>query len=415
MSDQREGYGLLTDDSFARSRARIGIPLRTRPPHITEVNPDATRHFAYGYGDDNPLYCDPDYAALTRWGGLIAPPNFLYCMGESARPEPTAEQKRLLEGDPFAGLGSYQAVMEFEYYQPLRAGDRCRVLRAQVGVQDKPSRFGGRTAHVTHDFLYANGRGETVALQRGTWINAERHASRARSVEKSDETPSLSFDPYTDEQLAEIDAAYDAETRRGAQTRYFEDTEVGEPLQPRVKGPLLVTDLIVWHLGWGMQLTPPGAFRLARQIRRKAPGLYPRNARNIPDTVQRLHWDPLRAAELGIPMSYDYGAMRETWLTHAVTDWMGDDGWLFNLRCEHRKFNYIGDTTWVRGTVVDKVQVEGRNEVHVEVGCWNQRGEQTTPGTAVVLLPTRSDPVQLPVPPADSLEELLAAEIARFA
>ena len=45
--------------------------------------------------------------------------------------------------------------MEFEYYRPLTAGDRCKVIRAQVGVADKPSRFGGRTAHVTHDFLYA--------------------------------------------------------------------------------------------------------------------------------------------------------------------------------------------------------------------------------------------------------------------
>ena len=298
--------------------------------------------------------------------------------------------------------------MEFEYYRPLTAGDRCHLIRAQVGVADKPSRFGGRTAHVTHDFLYANGHGQILTVQRGTWINAERHSSRDRSGDKQPVT----FDPYTDDQIAEIDAAYDAETRRGPQTRYFEDVEVGEEIQPRVKGPLVVTDLVVWHLGWGMQLTPPGAFGIARKIRRKAPGLYPPNARNIPDTVQRLHWDPARAQELGIPMSYDYGAMRETWLTHALTDWMGDDGWLLRLRCQHRKFNYIGDTTWVRGKVVDKVQADGRNEVHLEVGCWNQRGEQTTPGSAVVLLPTRERAVELPAPPADSLEELLAVEIA---
>ena len=171
---------------------------------------------------------------------------------------------------------------------------------------------------------------------------------------------------------------------------------MGEEIQPRVKGPLVVTDLIVWHIGWGMQLTPPGAFGIARKVRKKAPGLYPPNGRRVPDTVQRLHWDPERARELGIPMSYDYGGMRETWLTHALTDWMGDDGWLFKLRCQHRKFNYIGDTTWVRGTVTGKVQVDGRNEVHLEVSCWNQRGEQTTPGSAVVLLPTRERAVELP-------------------
>jgi acyl dehydratase len=403
-------YGVLTDASFERSRRRIGIPVRLQEAHITEVTADATRHFAYGYGDDNPLYCDRDYGKNTRWGGLIAPPNFVYCMGENAAPKLTPEQKELLKGDPFAGLGSYQAVMDFEYYRPLTAGDRCDAIRTQVGVQDKPSQFGGRTAHVTHDYGYANGHGQIVALRRGTWINAERHASKARP----DKQP-LTFDPYTDEQLAEIDAAYDAATRRGAEPRYFEEVKIGDEIEPRVKGPLVVTDLVVWHIGWGMQLTPPGAFGIARKIRKKAPGLYPKNSRNIPDTVQRLHWDPERASELGIPMSYDYGGMRETWLTHALTDWMGDDGWLFKLRCEHRKFNYIGDTTWVRGRVTDKLEVDGRNEVHVELGCWNQRGEQTTPATAVVLLPTRDRPVELPQPPADSIQELLQVEIARYA
>ncbi|CAI7980137.1 MaoC_dehydrat_N domain-containing protein [Frankia sp. Hr75.2] len=410
-TQQTSTYGVLTDEAFERARRRTGVPQRLRPPHITEVHVDATRHFAYGYGDDNLLYCERDYGRTTRWGGLIAPPNFLYCMGENAAPDPTPEQKQLLKGDPFAGLGSYQAAMEFEYYRPLRAGDRCRMIRAQVGVQDKRSSFGGRSAHVTNDFLFANGAGEIVAVQRGTWINAERHTSRQRSSAK----PPVDFSPYSDSQLAEIDAAYDRETRRGAVTRYFEDVEIGEEIQPRVKGPLVVTDIVVWHVGWGMQLTPPGAYGISRRIRRKAPGLYPPNSRNIPDTVQRLHWEPERAAELGLPMSYDYGAMRETWLTHALTDWMGDDGWLFRLRCEHRRFNYVGDTTWVRGRVVDKVQVDGRNEVHLELSCQNQRGETTTPGTAVVLLPTREAPVTLPAPPADTLDELLKVEIARLA
>ena len=81
MSADPGGYGVLTDESFERSRARIGIPLRINPAHITEVNADAGRHFCYGYGDDNPLYCDPEYGRKTRWGSLVAPPNFTYCMG----------------------------------------------------------------------------------------------------------------------------------------------------------------------------------------------------------------------------------------------------------------------------------------------------------------------------------------------
>lgn len=404
-----ERFGMLTDEAIERSSRRLGIPNPQRnPPHNYEVTWDGARHFAFGYGDDNPLYCDPEYAAKTRWGSLVAPPTFLYTMGEDAAPTPDPAAKALLKGDPFAGLGSYQAVMEFEWWRPLQLGDRCRVLQTQVGVQPKQSRFGGRTAHVTQDYLYTNGRGEMHAVRRGTWINAERGTSKQRAKEK------LEQPPYTPEQLAEIDAAYAGETRRGGEPRYWEDVEIGETLQPRVKGPLTTTDVVVWHLGWGMQLTPPGAFKIAARIRRKAPGLYPPNGLNIPDTVQRLHWEPERAKELGLPSSYDYGGMRETWLCHLLTDWVGDDGWLWKLRCEHRKFNYIGDTTWVRGTVVDKRQVGDRYEVHLEVHCENQRGETTTPGTAVVLLPTRDQAVTLPAPPAPDLDGMVAYELARF-
>ena len=400
---------MLTDEAIERSRHRVGVPNPQRnPPHNFEVTWDGVRHFAFGYGDDNPLYCDPEYAAKTRWGSLVAPPTFLYTMGEDAAGKPDPETKALLKGDPFAGLGSYQAVMEFEWWRPLQLGDRCRVLQTQAGVEAKESRFGGRTAHVTQDYLYTNGRGEMHAVRRGTWINAERDASKKRATEK------LEQPPYTPEQLAEVDAAYAAETRRGGEPRYWEDVEIGETLPPRVKGPLTTTDVVVWHLGWGMQLTPPGAFKIAANIRRKAPGLYPPNALNVPDTVQRLHWEPERARELGLPSSYDYGGMRETWLCHLLTDWIGDHGWLWKLRCEHRKFNYIGDTTWVRGTVVDKRQAGHRHEVHLEVYCENQRGETTTPGTAVVLLPTRNSAVALPTPPAPDLDGMVAYELARF-
>jgi acyl dehydratase len=416
MTDTSDSaYGVLTDESFERSRTRIGVPQPLpNVPHNLEVSRDGLRHFANGYGDDNPLYCDPEYAKGTRWGGAINPPTFLYTMGDDASPRPVpAENKALLRGDPFAGLGSYQAVMEFEWWQPLHLGDELKCLRSQVGVLDKKSDFGGRTAHVMHDFIYANQRGELHAIQRGTWVNAERHTSKERKKEHD------VVEPYTREQLAEIDAAYEAETRRGAVPRYFEDVQIGDIVDPKVKGPLTTTNIVVWHLGWGMQLTPPGNFAIEYRVRKKAPGLYPPNGLNIPDTVQRLHWEPARAQELGLPTSYDYGGLRETWLCHLVSDWMGDDAWLWKFECQHRRFNFIGDTSWLTGEVTDKRQVETsqglRSEVELMLRCTNQRGVVTSPGKAVVLLPSREHgPVVLPKPPASSLETMLDYEIDRL-
>ena len=73
--------------------------------------------------------------------------------------------------------------------------------------------------------------------------------------------------------------------------------------------------------------------------------------------------------------------MRETWLIHLCTDWMGDDAWLWKLECEFRGFNYVGDTHRLTGTVVRKYLADGdRPAVDLELAATNQRGAVTTPG-----------------------------------
>lgn len=404
--------GRLTEEGIAHLRRRIGIPrARPTPPHNYEVTWDGVRHFAYGYGDDNPLWCDPEYGPRTRWGTLIAPPTFLYTMGEPDAPPMDPETRELMRGDPLAGLGSYQASMEFEWWRPLELGDRCAVREALVGVDVREGRFAGRMVAETYAFVFWTRTGALHAIQRGTWFRAERHASRDRAETRQYRLP----EPYTTEELERIERMAAEEERRGAVPRYFEDVEVGEQLPTLVRGPLRVTDIIIWHIGWGMQLTPPGAFRLSDRVRRKVPGLFTPNELNIPDTVQRLHWDAERAQELGIPRPYDYGALRETFLVNLCTNWMGDEGWLWKLRCEHRRFVFIGDTYFVTGEVADKRVTEVGHEVHLELRVENQHGETVTPAQAVVLLPTRAEPVRLPAPPASDASGVLAHEVTRLA
>lgn len=407
---KKENYGVLTDEGIARLRRKIGIyQKQPTQPHNYEVTWDGTRHFGYGCGDDNPLWCDRDYGKKTRWGGLIAPPLFFWTMGEADQPPLTPEQKDILKGDPLAGLGAYQAVMEYEWWRPLKVNDTLKVRRVLLSVDVKEkSEFSGRSVHETRGFVYRNQNDELHAIQRGTWVRAERHASAKKKKEYK--LP----EPYTKEQLAEIDACYEAEKRRGAEPRYWEDVVVGESLPTIVRGPLRTSDLIVWHLGWGMQLTPPGAFRLSYLVRKKVPGMFTPNPLNVPDTVQRLHWEKEWANELGIPVPYDYGGLREAFLTSAVTNWMGDDGWLWKLSCQHRVFVYTGDTNWIKGRVTGKQQVDGRNEVTLDVWVENQWGKVTSPGTATVLLPSRERPVDLPRPAHEDIDAMVQHEVRRL-
>ena len=111
--------------------------------------------------------------------------------------------------------------------------------------------------------------------------------------------------------------------------------------------------------------------------------------------------------------------MRETWLIHLCTDWMGDDAWLWKLSCEFRRFNFVGDTHRMSGRVTRKYLAEGdRPAVDLELEGRNQRDEVTTPGHATVLLLSRErGAVRLPDPPAGarSLEALIGALAERYA
>ena len=58
---------------------RVGVKIENMPePWCHEATRDNIRHYAHGIGDDNPLWCDPDYAAQTPHGALIALPSFLF-------------------------------------------------------------------------------------------------------------------------------------------------------------------------------------------------------------------------------------------------------------------------------------------------------------------------------------------------
>jgi hypothetical protein len=229
------------------------------------------------------------------------------------------------------------------------------------------------------------------------------------------------IEPYSDEELSRIDEAYEGEPRRrrGAEPRWWEDVREGDEVGPLVKGPLRITDIVCWHVGMGMGLYGVKPLRLGFQQRQRLPRFFRPDDLNVPDVQQRVHWDQEWARRAGNPAVYDYGRMRETWLIHLCTDWMGDDAWLWKLDCEFRRFNYVGDTHWMRGRVSRTFLAEGdRCAVELEIWGENQRGEVTTPGHATVLLPSRRHgDVRLPEPPsgATTCQDALAALVDRFA
>jgi acyl dehydratase len=407
----------ITDDGVATLRARIAVPEpHPCPPHYRCPNEDAFRIYANAIGDDNPLWCDPDYAAKTRWGGPIAHPAMVggdTLVGIDEVTEVAPDKKERMRGDPLRGAHAFYGGSFREWWHPLRPGRRVYRRNALVGVLDKQSEFAKRAIHEWTAQVFRDDQGNLLSGQYRLMIRTEREQARERGKYQD-----VKIAPYSDEQLAEIDSQYANESPRGAEPRYWEDVEEGDEIGPLVKGPLTVTDLVCWHAGVGMGLYGVGPLRLAYKNRQRIPRFYHRDELNVPDVMQRCHWDPAYARKTGNPTTYDYGRMRETWLIHLCTDWMGDDAWLWKLDCEFRRFNFVGDTHWMRGRITRKYLAEGdRPAVDLDIWGENQRGEITTPGHAAVLLPSReSGEVRLPDPPggASDLQGLLEVLATRF-
>jgi hypothetical protein len=103
-----------------------------------------------------------------------------------------------------------------------------------------------------------------------------------------------------------------------------------------------------------------------------------------------VHWDEGFAREVGVPGAYDYGPERCSWLTHHLTNWMGDDGFLRSSKCQIRRHNPDGDVLFIDGVVSRKFLKDGAHVVEIGQTAVTHRGEVSATGTALVELPSRS-------------------------
>jgi acyl dehydratase len=372
----------LDEATIDEVRKRIGVPVRYSPRHHNEVSStDSFRHFARAYGDDNPLYCERAYAEASSWGGSIAPPLYPFAAGIERKVELSEAERALLKGDPLRGIGQYMCGERWVFPRPIRAGDTLFLSRTLHSAELRPSTFGGGTgALLSHLVSWDDEGGSPYAVRYLDFWHADREKSKAAGTNTG-----LEKATYDDEQVAELEALYEAEERRGATPRTIDDVEVGDELGTMAKGPLGTTDIVNWHVGVGWGMFGGGTSSLAHKNRKRVPGFYVKNEIGAWDSAQRCHWDDGWAQQMGHPSAYDYGAMRTAWMIHLVTNWMGDDAWLWTISARVRKFNYHGDATYVSG-VVREVDREAGSAT-IDLTGVNQRGVTTCDARMVVLLP----------------------------
>lgn len=102
-----------------------------------------------------------------------------------------------------------------------------------------------------------------------------------------------------------------------------------------------------------------------------------------------LHYDKDFATSLGFPSVIVHGRLKAAFLGQLMTDWIGNKGKLKKLSCSYRGNDLPGDNIVCKGKVTKKYVQDSEHVVECEIWTENDKGEKTTPGTAVVVLPSR--------------------------
>ena len=377
MSEPERRFAIITDEALDSLRKLIGVPIEeTLEPWCYEATRDNIRHYAHGIGDDNPLWCDPDYAATGHYGTIVAPPSFVFPLN------------RVLSGyvGGLPGIHAMWAGADITWHAPMFRNDSFTTRASLKDLVERQTRFAGRAIQQIYHVDYYNQRGELVIEGESWCFRTERDTARERGTKYTGVKQQAPVS-YPRERIAEIFDRYAHEEIRGTTPRYVEDVRVGDKLPGMVKGPMTVTGFIAYAQGWGGLYIR--ANRLAWKQLQKHPGLGIPDRFGIPDVPERVHWDTDLAQRVGTPEAYDYGPERTSWMTHHLTDWMGDAGFLCSIAVKIRRHNPVGDTLFITGEVTRIFEADGHPCVEIEQRAENQDGELSVLSTGVVRLPSR--------------------------
>jgi len=137
---------------------------------------------------------------------------------------------------------------------------------------------------------------------------------------------------------------------------YYEDINVGDEIPP-LKKNCSTQQLVQWAAGSG--------------------------------DFYQIHYDKDFAQRTGLKGLIVHGALKNAFLGQLLHDWIGERGELRRFGCAYRGMDEPGQDILCRGVVTKKYADGNANVIELDVWTENPDGKKTSPGTALVTLPSR--------------------------
>jgi acyl dehydratase len=171
MSDETE----TKEKALLELRAHIGQPIGTPSVAPDPVNQAMIRHWAAAFEDQNPVYTDPQRAAASRFGEIVAPPMMLQTwtmptpkitgIAERGGSPVEATTNPLASLDQAGFIATLATNSEVEIVRYLRLGDVITSTMEIESVSEEKQTRIGRGHFVTWVTTYRDARGDVVGRQ----------------------------------------------------------------------------------------------------------------------------------------------------------------------------------------------------------------------------------------------------------
>jgi len=154
----------------------VGKPMGPPSAAPDPVNLPMIRHWVDALDDRNPVYLDPEFAATTRFGGIVAPPAMLQTW---TLPRPRIEgiaerggaRGEINPDNPISVLdeagyvGALATNSEFEFVRYLRPGDHVHLTNELESISNRKTTAMGKGYFVTWVSTYTDADDEVVGRQ----------------------------------------------------------------------------------------------------------------------------------------------------------------------------------------------------------------------------------------------------------